>query len=112
MIQFYFTETTYDIENKKIVDIVKWTVVPTGLHNNNIIVWKTTPTTKRGDIKLKVFNVEDTDEYIFKALKTKIKAKDGAEGLVKWMIKNKDLFECRIKQLLNYAWDEIKYYYL
>ena len=109
---FELTENTIDINTKEITKVADWTVVPAGLHNNKIIIQKITPHTKNGDSIKKVIKVEDCDGYVFKVLKTKIKAIGGAEGLVDWMIKDQDLFECRIRQLLNYAWDKMKYEYL
>lgn len=111
---FEFTETTFDVEKRKNINIADWSVVPSGLHNNSIIIQKITPTTKKGDIIKKVIKVEDCDEYIFRVLKTKIKAIGGAEGLVNWMLQcqKENFMMCKVKQVLNYAWDEMKYYYL
>lgn len=106
---FEIQETTYNTETKQIDKIADWSVVPC---RNSIIIQKITPNTKKGDVIKKVIKVEETDEFVFKALKTKIKAIGGAEGLVDWMIKDRDLFQCRIWKLLNYAYDEMKYYYL
>lgn len=109
---FEYHENSYNIETKQRVKVAEWSVVPSGLHNNSIIIQKITPNYQRGDVIKKVIKVEECDEFVFKALKTKIKAIGGAEGLVDWMIKDVGTFECRIRQLLNYAWDEMKYNYL
>ena len=109
---FEYQETTFDMNTRQNIKVADWSVIAGGLHNNKIIIQKITPNYQRGDIIKKVINVEECDEFVFKALKTKIKAIGGAEGLVNWMVKNADTFECRIRQLLNYAWDEMKYYFL
>ena len=109
---FEYHETTFDMNTRQSIKVADWSVVPSGLHNNSIIIQKITPNYQRGDVIKKVIKVEECDEFVFKALKTKIKAIGGAEGLVDWMIKDVDTFDCRIRQLLNYAWDEMKYNYL
>ena len=111
---FEFTETTIDMATRKQYKVADWTVIPAGLHNNAIIIQKITPQYKSGDSIKKVIKIETCDEYIFKALKTKTKAIDGAEGLINWMRKCKDenICTCYLKNLLNFAWDEMKFCYL
>ena len=109
---FHFKETAWDRESNTIIHVADWVVMPTMLHNDKIIIEKITPTRTKDDIIHKVFKVEECDDYVVKVLKTKIKAIGGANGLVDWMIKDKDVFECMIRRILNYAWDKMKFYYL
>lgn len=111
---FTYEETSIDLKTYEQYKVADWTVIPAGLHNNAIIIQKITPQYKSGDLIKKVIKIETCDEYIFKALKTKIKAIDGAEGLINWMRKCKDdnICTCRLEALLNYAWDKMKFYYL
>lgn len=115
---FEYTEKHLDMDKfrcegiAEFVEIAKWSVIPTALHNDKIIIHKVTPAHMKSDITYKVIKVEDCSDHVYKVLKTKIKAIGGAEGLVDWMIKNADTFDCRITQILNYAWNEMKYEYL
>ena len=115
MKMFRFSETTYDTENRRRIKVADWVVFPSGLHNDKITIQKVgfvACDMPWAQTSYKVFKVEDTDEFVFNAMKTKIKAAGGAEGLVDWMIKNQDLFRCRIAKLLNYAWDKMKYEFI
>ena len=110
---FNFEETTFDIEKRQSIKVADWEVFPVGLHSHNkIAIRKITPNAKPNATTIKVFRVDDSDKYIFQVLKTKIKAQGGADGLVDWMIKDDGLMRCRIKQLLNFAWDNIRFEYL
>ena len=112
---FKYSETHLDMEkfNKEhIAEFEKyadWEVFTIGLHMDKVAVRKISPNRQPNDITIKIFKVEDCDSYVYKALKTKIKAAGGAEGFVNWMIKGADCFECRIRNLLNYMWDNMKY---
>lgn len=62
------------------------------------------------DFIKKVVNVEDDSEYVYKLMKTKIKARDGAEGLFNfiagWYRDNFGL--SRIETILNYIMDNMR----
>ena len=109
---FELTQTDYDLQKKKQYKVADWTAVTSGLHNDKIIIQKIPADYKPGMQIKKVFRVENDSEYTFKAMKTKIKANGGADGLLDFMIKENDTFYCRIINLLNYAWDEMRYEYL
>lgn len=111
---FEFSEYTINMETRERVKVADWAVLPAGLHNDKIIVEKITPARKSGDIIKKVFKVEDTDGYIYKLLKTKINAQGGANGLVDWMLEcqRENIGDTFVRRVLNYAWDEMKYYFL
>ena len=79
---FEYHETTFDMNTRQSIKVADWSVVPSGLHNNSIIIQKVTPNYQRGDVIKKVIKVEECDEFVFKALKTKIKAIGGAEGII------------------------------
>ena len=110
---FEYTETTYNMEKRQIEKVADWAVVPT-MNNNSIIVQKITPQYKKGDVIKKVFKVENCDDFVYKVMKTKIKAIGGAEGFVDWMQKCKDenIMTCYVTNALNFAWDKMKYMYL
>lgn len=79
---------------------------------NFIIVQKITPEYKHGDKIKKTFKVEDSSEYTFKCLKTKIKANKGADGLLSFMQKSKtgEFGLAYVRTILNYAWDSMREY--
>ena len=59
----------------------------------------------------KNIRVEDCSEFVFKALKTKIKARDGVTGLYRFIEENQeigDVFGCMVKSLLNEAFSNMK----
>ena len=58
--------------------------------------------------KKKTVRVEDSSEFRYKLMKTKIQAAGGAHGLVTWLNNNVDLFEVMIVKLLDYIWYEMK----
>ena len=55
--------------------------------------------------------VERDSGYVYRLLKTKIKATDGADGLYKYICANcriQDLFFCHVKKILDYAFDTMR----
>ena len=109
---FNYVEFTYNMEKREREKVADWEVFK--LCDGKIAIRKkpVVNNLKPYEYNLRVFKVVDDGEFVFKALKTKIKAAGGSEGLVDWMIKNQDTFECRIRQLLNFTWDSMKYEYL
>lgn len=97
---FVFEEFSFNLETRKRTKVADWKVFPADGDNGRVIIQKQSAT--------KVFRVDDDCEFVFKALKTKIKAIGGAAGLVNWMIQDKDFMSCRIVNLLNFAWDTMK----
>lgn len=112
MKQYVVNEFNINVNTMETTLVAEWTVVPAGLHNDRIIIQRIAADQKHDDIIKKVIKVEDNSEFVYKALKTKIKAIGGAEGLVDWMIKDDDVFRCRIIKLLNYAWSNMRYEFL
>lgn len=89
-----------------------WTVSKPDSRNDCIIIQKITPEYKPGDSVKKVFRVEDSSEYTFKCLKTKIKADKGADGLLNFMQKCKtsEFGLAYVRTILNFAWDGMREY--
>lgn len=56
----------------------------------------------------KTVKVVDTAEFRYRLTKNKIYAADGPYTLVDWMERNIDLFECNIRKIIEYAWNEMK----
>ncbi len=56
----------------------------------------------------KAVKVTDCAEFRYKLTKNKIYAAGGPDGIVVWMKKNTELFDCMINKILNYAWNEMK----
>lgn len=93
---------------KKKIEVANWTV---SCENEHIMIIERIPADDHtGSVTKKAVKVEDSSEYTFKALKTKIKAAGGAIGLIAWMNEciAQHFCECLVRSLLNYAWDEIK----
>jgi len=103
---FEFTETTINLATMQRETVATWT--SKAVTDNAILIQKITPDYKPGDAIKKTVKVADDPDYAYKLMKTMIKADGGATGLIKFMEQHKDFANVWVKNILNYAWNEMK----
>lgn len=103
-----YQETTFDMNLRKSVAVADW-ICGANLDRDGLIVGKSEP--ESCEWKFRIFKVEDCSDFVFDLKKTKIRAIDGVEGLMKFMEREtKDgIPSCFVNKILNYAWDNMKY---
>lgn len=109
---FEYTERHFNMETEQFEDKCKWIVIPV-FGNDKVIVKKRGENVPIDYItgNTKVFKVVDSPDCIYRLMKTKICAMNGADGLVNFMREcvEKDFMLALVEKVLNYMWNEMRF---